>query len=105
MIARDTSDAGTGLPPMAEVDQDSTLLVLAWHAQVGVVAVPDEDAPVPVRYLTLRGLTRSTPGDDSKVEWAQFTVAVPVDQAMDVAAALASGGMFQVSGEPGDDRG
>lgn len=102
MKDRRTSDEATGLPPLEEVDPDSALLVLAWSASIGVVAIPDEDAPVAVRYLSLRGLTRSTPGDPTKVEWAQFHIAVPVEHAMDVAAALASGGMFDVTAEPTD---
>lgn len=88
------SDENTGLPPLDQVDPDDTLLVCAWVGGTGVAMTPGSDETIPVRYLSVRGLTRGTPGDPHSAEWAQFHLAVPVEHAVDVAAALASGGML-----------
>lgn len=87
-----TSDEATGLPPLEEVEPQSSLVVLAWTSGTGVVANPGLGDAVPVRWLHVRGLI-NTDGDDG-VQWGQLHIAVPVEHAVDVAAALASGGMF-----------
>lgn len=84
----ETSDEATGLPPLADVESEVTLLVLAWTASEGVVQTPD-DKIVAVRYLSVRGLMTS--GDPTDVAWAQCHLAVPVKDALNVAAALAKG--------------
>lgn len=88
------SDAATGLPPLEDVDPNDALLVLAWSASVGVATSPATSETVPVRYLSVRGLVRGRPDDPQSAEWAQFHLAVPVEHAVDVAAALASGGQL-----------
>lgn len=88
------SDEATGLPPLEQVDPDDTMLVCSWVGSVGVAMVPGRDETIAVRYLSVRGITRGTPGDPHSAEWAQFHLAVPVEHAVDVAAALASGGQF-----------
>lgn len=88
------SDEATGLPPLDQVDPDDTLLVCAWVGGTGVATSPATSETIPVRYLSLRGLTRGRAGDPHSAEWAQFHVAVPVEHAVDVAAALAAGGML-----------
>lgn len=88
------SDEATGLPPLENVDPDNALLVCAWVGSVGVAMMPGQDDTIAVRYLSVRGITRGKPGDPHSAEWAQFHIAVPVEHAVDVAAALASGGAF-----------
>lgn len=93
------SDDATGLPPLDDVEPAAAILVLAWAASEGVATSPYDGATQAVRYLSVRGLVRSAPGDDpSAVEWAQVHLAVPVEAAVDVAASLASGGW--VDGSP-----
>ncbi len=82
-------DEVCGLPPLADVDHDIAMLVQDWTATVGIVAV-DDHAPIPVRFLSVRGLVRSAEAAGG-VEWAQAHIAVPVEHAVDVAAALAKG--------------
>lgn len=88
-----TSDEATGLPPLEELESETTLVVLAWAGSEGIAAhtVGGEtvDGGAPVRYLHVRGLIVGGP---SGVEWAQIHLAVPVEHAVDVAACLATGG-------------
>lgn len=84
------TDEVTGLPPIDHVDADFTMLVVSWATLEGVGMTPFDEEPVAVRYVTFRGLTRD--GDD--VEWSQHHIAVPVSMVMDLAAGLASGGLF-----------
>lgn len=91
-----TSDEATGLPPLEEVEAESSLVVLAWTSGVGVVANPGIGEPTPVRWLHLRGLINNENGDG--VQWGQLHIAVPVEHAVDVAAALAAGGVFDDDG-------
>lgn len=89
------SDEATGLPPLEEVEHETALLVLAWVGGVGVALSPHTSEATPVRWLHCRGLVRAGAGSDpNAVEWSQVHLAVPVEHAMDVAAALASGGML-----------
>lgn len=87
-----TSDEATGLPPLEELEPATTLVVLAWDVSEGIVANTHKgetrDGGVPVRYLHCRGLITGGP---SGIEWAQIHLAVPADEALDVAAALAKG--------------
>lgn len=87
------SDEATGLPPLEDIENDITLVVLAWAGSEGIAAYTADgvavDGGTAVRYLHLRGLIE---GGESGVEWAQIHIAVPVEHAVDVAACLASGG-------------
>jgi hypothetical protein len=85
------SDGATGLPPLEQVDPGDTMLMLAWHASQGIATSPATGATVAVRYLSVRGLMRVDPADPDAAEWAQVHIAVPVEHAVDVAAALAMG--------------
>lgn len=91
--AHEATDEATGLPPLAEVDEMMTLVVVDYTAQEGLVGGSLIDPPVPARYLSLRGLMLPPPdaGHNHPAEWYQVHVAVPVDIALDVAAALAKG--------------
>lgn len=80
------SDEATGLPPLGDLEDDTTLVVLAWDASEGLAAT--SSGSVAVRYLHLRGVMQGGP---SGAEWAQIHVAVPVEHALDIAAALAKG--------------
>jgi hypothetical protein len=84
------SDEATGLPPLEELNDDETILVVAWASGSGVAQSPMAEETVPCRYLHLRGVAQGPDGP----EWAQIHIAVPVEHAVDVAAALAAGGSF-----------
>lgn len=92
------TDEATGLPPLEEPEmEDDILLVLAWCGGVGVAMSPLTAESVPVRFLHVRGLAMPTDTEragGATATWAQFHLAVPVDHAVDVASALATGGMF-----------
>lgn len=83
------SDEATGLPPLEEVEEEDAILVLAWATTEGVVASPTAVEPAAVRYLSVRGLIV---GEKGLPQWAQVHLAVPIEIAVDVAAALAMGG-------------
>lgn len=89
------SDAATGLPPLDELEPATTLVVLGWASSEGIAALTLDDklkdGGVAVYYLHVRGLIVGGP---TGVEWAQIHLAVPVEHAMEVAAALAGGGHF-----------
>lgn len=98
------SDAATGLPPLEALEDETTLIVLAWDASEGVVALTlDGTAKAgseqAVRYLHCRGIM---PGGPTGIEWAQIHLAVPVEHAVDVAAALAKGSTLDLGEEPPD---
>lgn len=94
-----TTDEATGLPALDVVEPASSLVVVAWAAAAGIVSSPLQAADIPVRWLHLRGLARAVPGDDPHVvDWAQMHIAVPVDHALDVAAALAKGTTEELGG-------
>lgn len=91
------SDEATGLPPLEELGDDETLIVLAWVGGTGIVQSPHSTEDIPVRYLHARGLavpTEAEKAQGAEATWVQVHLAVPVDHAVDVAAALASGGML-----------
>lgn len=90
------SDEATGLPPLHEVENESSLVVAAWDAGTGMVAHPGLGEPIPVRWLHVRGLVTNEDGDG--VQWAQLHIAVPVEHALDVAAALAKGTPEELGG-------
>lgn len=84
------SDQATGLPPLSEPDPADTVMLLAYDVSVGLVANPNVSSDgVPVRYLHVRGIANT--GPDGSIEYVQVHVAVPVEAALDVAAALAKG--------------
>lgn len=86
------SDEATGLPPIDEIEAETTLVVLAWAGSEGIAARTsggEIEADTAVRYLHVRGLIVGGP---TGVEWAQIHIAVPVEHAVDVAACLATGG-------------
>lgn len=83
------SDEATGLPPLEDLDGESTMLVMAWNASEGIAMSPLSHATEPVRFLHLRGLSLAP--EDGKPEWVQVHIAVPVEVCLDVAAALAKG--------------
>jgi hypothetical protein len=85
------SDAATGLPPLERVTREDTILLAAYSASVGVALSPVTRQPIPVRYLSVRGLINAPAGEDHAMEWGQIHVAVPVEHTLDVAAALAKG--------------
>lgn len=79
------SDGATGLPPLEEPEQETTLVVAAWDVSIGTAARTsggEVEATVPVRYLHARGLIEGGP---TGVEWAQ------IEHAMEIAAAVAKG--------------
>lgn len=82
------SDEATGLPPLDELGNDPAMIVLAWASGEGVVSSPHTGEALAVRYVHLRGLIEAPTDEPHKVEWAQVHIAVPVEHAMDVAAAL-----------------
>jgi hypothetical protein len=84
-----TSDEATGLPPLEEVEAESSLVVCSWTTGSGLVENPGIGEPVPVRWLHVRGLINND--DNSGVQWGQLHVAVPVDAVMDLAADLVKG--------------
>lgn len=88
------SDEATGLPPLEEIGTDETLLVLAWASGSGVASSPFTGRDEACRFLHLRGLAVAPGGGPTDVEWVQVHIAVPVEHAVDVAAALAAGGTF-----------
>jgi len=90
------SDEATGLPPLEEIEDASTLLVLAYAAGEGVVLSPVTGKVEPCRYLHLRGIAAS-PDVHNGVEWGQLHLAVPVEECMSVAAALAKGSTEDLS--------
>lgn len=75
------TDEATGLPPLSEVIAEDSLLAVTYQlGQEGLVQVPDEEAPVPVLYLSVRGLVQQVgaQGDlHPTAEWAQMHVAFP----------------------------
>lgn len=85
------SDEATGLPPLEELGDDETLVVLAWSSGEGLVHNPLADVSVAVRFLHLRGLANNSDRPGVVAEWAQTHIAVPVEVALDVAADLARG--------------
>jgi hypothetical protein len=90
------SDEATGLPPLEELGDDETLVVLAWSSGEGLASNPlAGDVPVAVRYLHLRGVANSDLAAGVVAEWAQLHIAVPVEVALDVAADLARGSTFE----------
>jgi len=93
------SDDATGLPPLEIIEPETTLVVAAWDATEGVAARTaggEIEADVPVRYLHARGLIQGGP---TGVEWAQIHLAIPVELALDVAAAIAKGTTEQLGDE------
>jgi hypothetical protein len=85
------SDEATGLPPLEELGDDETLVVLARSSGEGLASNPlAGDVPVAVRYLHLRGLANAELLAGT-IQWAQVHIAVPVDDALDLAADLARG--------------
>lgn len=85
------TDEATGLPPLEDLQHEYTIVALAWTASVGVAMSPLDPEPVAVRYLHLRGLVSGEGGPPDNPVWGQVFVAVPVDAALEVAAALAKG--------------
>lgn len=91
------SDAATGLPPLEEVEPADTVLLLGWAASEGLVVSPVTAEPAAVRYLSVRGLAMLEPDlvgagrAPNDPQWVQVHIAVPVEAALDVAAALAKG--------------
>lgn len=83
------SDEATGLPPLCDVEPNHALLTLAWCASEALVTSPITGTVEPCRVISLRGLQRA-PGS-GEPEWGQVHIAVPVEVALDVAAALAKG--------------
>jgi hypothetical protein len=92
------TDEATGLPPLEEPDPNDCILVAAWAGGIGVVQAPGDDAPVAVRFLHVRGLVRGDPKNPQLVSWGQVHLAVPVEYAVDVSVALASGGALDDDG-------
>jgi hypothetical protein len=90
------SDEATGLPPLEEVETQSSLVVCAWDAGSGIAGHPGMGDPIPVRWLHVRGLVNTD--DDDGVQWGQLHIAVPVEHALDVAAALAKGTTEELGG-------
>jgi len=92
------SDEATGLPPLEEIaPDDEAMIVLAWAGGSGIVQSPHTTEPIAVRYLHVRGL--ALPNDAEKAQgaqatWVQVHIAVPVEHSMDVASALAAGGLI-----------
>lgn len=91
------TDAATGLPPLEEVEPADTVLLLGWYASEGLVVSPVTAEPAAVRYLSVRGLAMLDPDlvgagrAPNDPQWVQVHIAVPVEAALDVAAALAKG--------------
>lgn len=85
------SDEATGLPPLENIENELTILALAWSASEGLVASPLADEPQPVRFLHVRGIIPGDGGPEDTPIWAQAYIAVPFDVAMEMAAALAKG--------------
>lgn len=92
------SDAATGLPPLERVTTADTILLAAFAASAGVAFSPVTKQPIPVRYLSVRGLINAPASDGHAVEWGQIHVAVPVEHTLDVAAALAKGSTEDLGG-------
>jgi hypothetical protein len=82
------TDEATGLPPLEEADPEASMVVLAWAASEGIVAGASPE-PQAVRWLHVRGLALQE--DGTGAQWTQLHFAVPVEHALDVAAALAKG--------------
>ena len=82
------SDEATGLPPLDEIGTDVAMLAAAWASGEGLVTVPFTSEIVAVRYIHIRGLVPNPDGGPGDAEWAQVHIAVPVEHAAEVAAAL-----------------
>src|SRR3954447_4257272 len=95
------SDEATGLPPLSDIEDATTILLLAWDASVGVARSPWTDETQPVRYLHVRGLAQGAEGPSDVPDWVQVFVAVPVEHALDVAADLAKGSTESLGDEGG----
>lgn len=82
------SDEATGLPPLADLDQNNAILLRAWHVTEGVASVHGNQTQA-MRTLHVRGLVRGDGPAD--IEWGQVFVSVPVELVMEVAADLVKG--------------
>lgn len=83
-----TSDEATGLPPLHIIEPVDTIVLLAWDASEGIVHNPVTGESQAVRYLHVRGIGND---ENDVITWSQCHIAVPVEHAVDVAAALAKG--------------
>lgn len=71
----DVSDEATGLPPLHEVAADSAMFAMHWMLGVeGLVTLPGEDAPVPVKYVSFRGVIQDP---DGECRFGQVHIALP----------------------------
>lgn len=69
----DISDEATGLPPLSEIDADDSIFVVAWQLGSEGLVNLESEAPVPVRYLSLRGVVKT----DDGAEYSQVHIAFP----------------------------
>jgi hypothetical protein len=83
-----TSDEATGLPPLDELGDDETMVVLAFASGEGIVARPDGES-VSCKYLHARGLATDPEGGPTM--WVQVHLAIPDEIAMEVAVAIMGG--------------
>lgn len=71
---RDLSDEATQLPPLHEVRDEYSIFVLQWLLGMeGIVTDADAGGDVPVRYLSVRGVTI----DNGQPQYSQVHLAIP----------------------------
>lgn len=71
---RDLSDEATGLPPLKDIHPDYSVYVLQWLIGVeGIVTDAEQGRDVPVRYLSVRGVTV----DNGQPQYSQVHLAIP----------------------------
>lgn len=68
----DLSDEATNLPPLQIVQPEYSVYVLQWLLGVEGIVV-DQDRDVPVRYLSVRGMTV----DNGQPQYSQVHLAIP----------------------------
>lgn len=68
----DLSDEATSLPPLQVVQPEYSVYVLQWLLGVEGIVV-DSDQDVPVRYLSVRGITV----DGGRPQYSQVHLAIP----------------------------
>lgn len=84
------SDEATGLPPLAQVEDERALFVLDWYTSEGIVLSGFTNETKAVKFLHARGLVRGERGG-AEVEWAQAYIAIPTEVVMELAADLVKG--------------
>lgn len=71
----DASDEATGLPPLEEVDHETSSLVITWVLGAETVGSINGEV-VPFKILSVRALEPAADAE-GKADWTQFHLAFP----------------------------